>query len=89
MPLKSFTHFKESVSIPKSYDQLISELIFARHEAGLSQEELAETIGCTTSLIHKWETHKRIPSGFMFICWLDALGYEAIVVKRHGEQEQE
>ena len=89
MPLNTFMHFKESVRIPKNYDLLISELIFARHEVGLSQEALAELIGCTTSLIHKWETHKRIPSGFMLICWLDALGYEAIVVKKHGEQKQE
>jgi hypothetical protein len=32
-------------------------------------------------LIHKWETHKRIPSGFMLMCWLDALEYEIQIKK--------
>jgi len=85
--LKSFTHFNKFVAIPRSYEVLISELIFARHERGLSQEALADIIGCTTSLIHKWETNKRIPSGFMLMCWLDALGYEARIT--HAQQEQD
>ena len=53
-----------------------------RNERGISQEKLAHSIGCTVSLIHKWETHKRIPSGFMLMCWLDALGYEIEIKKR-------
>jgi transcriptional regulator with XRE-family HTH domain len=57
-------------------------LIHARNEQGYSQEALAYNIGCTVSLIHKWETHKRIPSGFMLMCWLDALGYEIEIKKR-------
>jgi transcriptional regulator with XRE-family HTH domain len=63
---------------------LVSALISARSEQSLSQEALAHKIGCTVSLVHKWETHKRIPSGFMLICWLDALGYEIEVKKRDG-----
>jgi transcriptional regulator with XRE-family HTH domain len=64
---------------------LVSALISARSEQSLSQEALAHKIGCTVSLVHKWETHKRIPSGFMLICWLDALGYEIEVKKRDGD----
>lgn len=81
-PLKSFMHFNRPVSIPNSYEELVSQLIAARSERSLSQEALADVIGCTTSLVHKWETHKRIPSGFMLMCWLDALGYEAQVTKK-------
>lgn len=61
---------------------MVSALIDARSERSLSQEALAELIGCTSSLIHKWEQHKRVPSGFMLICWLDALGYDIEVKKR-------
>jgi transcriptional regulator with XRE-family HTH domain len=82
--LKTFTHFTKPVSIPKDYELLVSNLIDARSERSISQEELAHRIGCTVSLIHKWETHKRIPSGFMLICWLDALDYEIEVKKRDG-----
>jgi DNA-binding transcriptional regulator YiaG len=82
--LKTFTHFTKPVSIPKDYELLVSNLIAARSERSISQEELAHRIGCTVSLIHKWETHKRIPSGFMLICWLDSLGYEIEVKKRDG-----
>jgi len=60
-------------------------MIHARNDQGFSQEALAHNIGCTVSLIHKWETHKRIPSGFMLMCWLDALGYDIEVKKRTGE----
>ena len=68
--------------IPKDYEKLISQLTLARLEQSLSQESLARKVGCTVSLIYKWESHKRIPSGFMLICWLDALGYDVEVVKR-------
>jgi len=61
---------------------MISMLIAARHEKKLSQPKLAELIGCTDSLIHKWEQHKRVPSGFLLMCWLDALGYDIEVKKR-------
>jgi len=83
--LKNFTHFNKPVSIPSDYEMLVSALISARSEQSLSQEALAHKIGCTVSLVHKWETHKRIPSGFMLICWLDALGYEIEVKKRDGD----
>ena len=82
MELKKFTHFNKPVTIPQSYELLVSGLIEARYSEGISQESLAHRIGCTTSLIHKWETHKRIPSGFMLICWLDSLGYEIEVKRR-------
>jgi len=84
MQSKSFTRYNKPVSIPKDYDKMVSMLIDARYEQGLSQEKLAFDIGCTTSLIHKWESHKRIPSGFMLMCWLDALGYDIEVTKRKG-----
>jgi len=59
----------------KNYERLVSLLVAARYKQSLSQEALAHSIGCATSLVHKWETHKRIPSGFMLICWLDALDH--------------
>lgn len=83
--MKNFTHLKEPVLIPENYENLVEELIHARSEQGLSQEALAHDIGCTVSLVHKWETHKRIPSGFMLVCWLDALGYEIEVKKRNSK----
>ena len=81
MPSKSYTYYNRPVSIPKDYDRLVKELIDARFEQSLSQESLAHKIGCASSLIHKWETHKRIPSGFMLMCWLDALEYEIQIKK--------
>jgi len=60
-------------------------LTAARLELSLSQEALAHKIGCTVSLIHKWEAHKRLPSGFMLMCWLDALEYDIEVKKRQRD----
>ena len=81
MQSKSFTRYNKPVSIPKDYEKMVQMLIDARYEQGLSQEKLAYEIGCTVSLIHKWERHKRIPSGFMLLCWLEALGYEMQIKK--------
>jgi transcriptional regulator with XRE-family HTH domain len=78
----TFTHYKECVSIPENYSSLVSQLIHARSGRRLSQEELAHRIGCSQSLIHKWETMKRVPSGFMLTCWLDALEYEILVIRK-------
>ena len=82
--MKQFTRFNKPLNIPENYELLISELTDARSEQGLSQEALAYKIGCTSSLVHKWETHKRIPSGFLLMCWLDSLGYEIEVKKRNS-----
>ena len=68
--------------LPHNYNQMITMLIEARHEKKLSQDKLAGIIGCTESLVHKWEQHKRVPSGFFLMCWLDALGYDIEIKKR-------
>ena len=64
---------------------MITMLIEARHKKKLSQDKLAGIIGCTESLVHKWEQHKRVPSGFFLMCWLDALGYDIEIKKRKEE----
>lgn len=72
----------KNTRLSHNYDQMITMLIKARHEKGLSQPELAAIVGCTESLIHKWEQHKRVPSGFFLMCWLEALGYDIEVTKK-------
>ena len=72
----------KNTRLSHNYDQMITMLIEARHEKGLSQPELAAIVGCTESLIHKWEQHKRVPSGFFLMCWLEALGYDIEVTKK-------
>jgi DNA-binding transcriptional regulator YiaG len=68
--------------LPHNYNQMVTMHIEARHEKKLSQDKLAGIIGCTESLVHKWEQHKRVPSGFFLMCWLDALGYDIEIKKR-------
>jgi len=67
------THYTEPKPLTNSWADIISQLVDIRKQRGYSQEELADRIGCASSLIHKWEQFKRVPSGFMFSCWLDAL----------------
>jgi len=62
------------MTITNSWKDIIKQLVDIRTSQGLSQEQLAFKIGCHPSLVHKWEQHKRVPSGFMFSCWADALG---------------
>ena len=67
------THYTKPKPLTTNWQDIISTLVDIRKARGYSQEELADRIGCASSLIHKWEQYKRVPSGFMFSCWLDAL----------------
>ena len=78
----AFHHLKNQVRIPAQYNDMINDMIHARLKQSLSQEEVAFRIGCDPTLVQKWETRKRIPSGFMLHCWLDVLGYDIAVIKR-------
>ena len=69
-----FTHYKKPVKITENWQRIISDLKKYRNKKGMSQEALAGEMGIEPSLMQKWETFKRVPSGFMFSCWLDALG---------------
>ena len=43
---------------------------------------LSDRIGCASSLVHKWEQYKRVPSNFLLICWMDALGAQIKIKTR-------
>ena len=68
-----FTHYSEPKAISSNWQAIVSGLTILRNNNGWSQEELADRIGCASSLIHKWEQYKRVPFNFLLICWLDAL----------------
>ena len=55
------------------HEQLITQFVKKRHEMGMSQMDLDETIGVARGLVSKWEVGIRKPSGFLFCCWANAL----------------
>lgn len=71
------------------YEIMVDQLIKRRHELGISQEQLSFDIGCAKSLIHKWEQYKRVPSGFMLGCWVEALGLQITVTEKCSQSEEE
>lgn len=77
-----FTHYNKPKSISDNWHAIVSGLVVLRNDYGLSQEELADRIGCASSLIHKWEQYKRVPSNFLLICWLDALDAQIEIKKK-------
>lgn len=81
-----FTHYSKPKAISDNWHQLVTGLVSLRHERGWSQEELADRIGCASSLIHKWEQYKRVPSNFLLICWMDALGAQIEINLRQDRQ---
>ena len=80
------THYTKPRVNTNSWQQLVTTLVAIRNERGYSQEELAHRIGCAASLIHKWEQYKRVPSGFMFVCWLDALEAQIEIKETCGQE---
>ena len=71
------------------YEIMVDQLIKRRHELGMSQEQLSFEIGCAKSLIHKWEQYKRVPSGFMLGCWVEALGLQIKVTEKCEKSSQQ
>ena len=80
--MQTFQNYQKPTVVTEAYVDFVDQLVARRHELGLTQERLAMNIGCTTSLIHKWEQYKRVPSGFMLMCWLEALEYDIEAIKR-------
>ena len=83
--MTTFSHYVTEIKVTDSYADLIDQLVHRRNELGYSQEKLADRIGCASSLIHKWEQYKRVPSGFMLTCWLDALGCKIEIRSKDSE----
>lgn len=79
MELKTFKHLSRPVEIDPNWLAVVTRLVNERHKQSMSQEALAHKIGCASSLVHKWEQFKRLPSGFLFLCWLQALDCEVEV----------
>ena len=84
--MTTFENYSKETEVTDSYSLMVNSLVERRNDLGYSQEALADMIGCTTSLIHKWEQYKRVPSGFMLTCWLDALGVEIKICPKSFEQ---
>lgn len=72
--------------MPEVWRNTVTTLVQIRNQKGWSQEELAHRIGCNPSLIHKWEQGKRVPSGFMLSCWVEALDGE-VEIKIKSDRE--
>lgn len=86
--MKNFEHYKQPTQVTDSYSDVVNEMVSHRTRQKMSQEELAHRIGVNKSLIHKWEQHKRVPSGFMFTCWLDALGLTLKIYKKKIKKQR-
>ena len=69
----------------KSEDEyrLIAEMIELRKQKGISQTQLARTIGNRQQVISRIEKKEKSPSLKMFCCILDSLGYELKIVKKN------
>ena len=69
----------------KSEDEyrLIAEMIELRKQKGISQTQLARTIGNRQQVISRIEKKENSPSLKMFCCILDSLGYDLKIVKKN------
>ena len=69
----------------KSEDEyrLIAEMIELRKQKGISQTQLARTIGNRQQVISRIEKKENSPSLKMFCRILDSLGYELKIVKKN------
>ena len=62
--------------------QLIREIVKARKDQGLTQQELAELIGVKQQVISRFEREKHIPTLDNFLKILDGVGLELKLEKK-------
>ena len=68
-----FTYRAKPVPVDPNWVELVGSLGSKRNKLRISQEALADKIGCANSLIGKWERYERLPSGYMLLYWIQAL----------------
>lgn len=61
------------------FDPLIEQLIDARKQRGLRQEDLDAIIGCAERLVSKWECRDKYPSSYYLVLWAQALNVRLTV----------
>lgn len=62
------------------YQPMTERLKQERRRQGINQMELAMIIGCTPSLLAKWEAGIKLPSLYSLLLWSESLGYELIAI---------
>lgn len=67
--------------VEKEY-KLIREIVKARKEQGLTQQELAERVGVKQQVISRFEREKHIPTLDNFLKILDGVGLELKLEKK-------
>lgn len=55
------------------FEPLVQQLIAARRQRKLRQEDLDRMIGCADRLVSKWECGVRRPSAYFLLLWAQAL----------------
>ena len=79
---------KESESFARAWEEsreeyrLINEMIHLRKQEKVTQNKLAELIGCKQQVISRVEKKENKPSLRLFTKMLDVLGYELMIVKK-------
>ena len=68
------------------WEAVVRSLVQIRLQQGITQEVLADKIGCASTLVGKWESYHRVPSGFLLSCWAEALG--AKIQIQHDRQQR-
>lgn len=64
---------------------VVKQLVDARHKAGMTQEMLNDALGIADRLVNKYECGIKSPSGFILYCWADALGCDVKIERRDGQ----
>lgn len=73
MQSEMFKYRATPVPVDPNWIELVGSLVSKRNKLRISQEALADKIGCANSLIGKWERYERLPSGYMLLYWVQAL----------------
>lgn len=80
--IKQDSKFKETYKEVEREYELIKEVVKARKELGLTQQELADIIGVKQQVVSRFEQEKHIPTLGRFLRILDGVGLELKLEKK-------
>lgn len=80
--IKTDDKFAAAYSEVENEYKLIREVVKARKEQGLTQQELAEMVGVKQQVISRFEREKHIPTLDNFLKILDGVGLELKLEKK-------
>lgn len=68
---------------------VVKQLVKARHYRGLTQEKVNGRLGIADRLVNKWECGTKSPTAFLIYCWAEIVKCKIMIIPEEKRKEVE